>query len=78
MGLLKLLCKAFRCKSNCEIDGNALCDGYDMTQYNLNDYKLKIKDIDRIVKILAKREPKENSDVIAKTEIKYKQKSVFI
>lgn len=75
MGLLKLLCKAFRCKSNCEIDGNALCDGYDMTQYNLNDYKLKIKDIDRIVKILAKREPKE---IVGKTEIKYKQKSVFI
>ncbi len=75
MGLLKLLCKAFRCKSNCEIDGNALCDGYDMTQYNLNDYKLKIKDIDRILKILGKR---ERIGEALKTEIKYKQKSVFI
>jgi hypothetical protein len=59
MGLVKWLCKRFRCKSDCEIDGNVLHNDYDVSKYNLNDYNLKIKDIDKIVKILGKRELKK-------------------
>ena len=55
MGILKKLLSVFSCSSNCSINNKEIdIDGIMST--NMNDYKLKFKDINKIVKILNKRE----------------------
>ena len=55
MGILKKLLSVFSCSSNCSINNKEIdIDG--MMSTNMNDYKLKFKDINKIVKILNKRE----------------------
>ena len=54
MGILKKLLSVFSCSSNCSINNKEIdIDGIMST--NMNNYKLKFKDINKIVKILNKR-----------------------
>tara|TARA_R110001632_G_scaffold166932_2_gene285380 strand:+ start:658 stop:870 length:213 start_codon:yes stop_codon:yes gene_type:complete len=54
MGILKKLLSVFTCSSNCSINNKEI-DIESMMSTNMNDYKLKFKDINKIVKILNKR-----------------------
>jgi len=56
MGLLKWLCKKFKCQSSCAYDGNDTIFNKNSMNKNLSHYQLKIKDIKKIMKILNKRE----------------------
>ena len=55
MGFLKKLLSVFTCSSNCSINNQDI-DIKGIMETNMNDYKLKFKDINKIVKILNKRE----------------------
>ncbi len=56
MGLLKYLCKKFKCQSSCMYDGNDELFNKNSMNRNLSNYELKIKDVKKIMKILNKRE----------------------
>jgi len=56
MGLLKWLCKKFKCNSSCAYDGNQEFLNNDILNERLSNYQLKIKDLKKIYRILGKRE----------------------
>ena len=56
MGLLKWLCKKFKCNSNCAYNGNEEFLNQDIMNERLSNYQLKIKDLKKIYRILGKRE----------------------
>ena len=56
MGLLKWLCKHFKCNSACAYNGNDEYLNPKMLEERLSNYNLKIKDIKKIYRILGKRE----------------------
>lgn len=53
MGLLKWICKRFKCESSCMFNEEIF--DIDKMNINLNNYQLKYKDIHKIHKILIKR-----------------------
>lgn len=55
MGIFKKLLSVFKCSSNCSIN-NQEVDIQSLMSSNMNDYKLKFKDINKIAKILNKRD----------------------
>ena len=56
MGLLKWLCRKFKCNSNCAYNGNEEFLNHDIMNETLANYQLKIKDLKKIYRILGKRE----------------------
>tara|TARA_R110001592_G_scaffold280894_3_gene548272 strand:+ start:735 stop:947 length:213 start_codon:yes stop_codon:yes gene_type:complete len=56
MGLIKWLCKKFKCNSSCAYDGNQEFLNNDILNERLSNYQLKIKDLKKIYRILGKRE----------------------
>ena len=56
MGLLKWLCKKFKCNSSCVFDGNEEFLNNQIMNERLSNYQLKIKDLKKIYRILGKRE----------------------
>jgi len=65
MSILKSLCKLFKCQSNCSFN-NELFD-LEIHGTNLSDFKLKHKDLDKIHRILSKRERHSKDGKIIKT-----------
>ena len=57
MGLLKWFFKHFKCKSNCSFNDTIFDDLH--LQRRLTNYTLKQKDVQKILKILHKREYKD-------------------
>lgn len=55
MGFLKKILSVFKCSSNCSINDKEI-DIDNIMSTSMNDYKLKFKDINKIVKILNKRD----------------------
>jgi len=55
MGLLKWLCKKFKCNSSCTYNGNEEFLNHDIMNETLSNYQLKIKDLKKIYRILGKR-----------------------
>ena len=55
MGILKKFLSVFKCSSNCSIN-NQEVDLQSLMGTNMCDYKLKFKDINKIAKILNKRD----------------------
>ena len=53
MGLIKWICKRFKCESSCRFNEEVF--DIDKMNINLNNYQLKYKDINTIHKILIKR-----------------------
>ena len=53
MGLIKWLCRRFKCNSECIFNEEVV--DIDKMNINLNNYELKYKDIHKIHKILIKR-----------------------
>ena len=64
MGLLRWLCKKFKCKSSCVYNVDEEIFDDNVMRQSLDCYQLKIKDIKTIVRILNKRDtlqiPKTN------------------
>lgn len=56
MGLLRWLCKKFKCKSSCVYNVDEEIFDKDVMRSSLDSFELKIKDIKKIVRILNKRE----------------------
>jgi hypothetical protein len=56
MGLLKWLCKRFKCNSSCAYDGNEAFLDNEILNQRLSNYQLKLKDVKKIYRILGKRE----------------------
>lgn len=56
MGLIKWLCKKFKCNSSCAYNGNEEFLNHDLMNERLSNYQLKIKDLKKIYRILNKRE----------------------
>ncbi len=56
MGLLKWLCKHFKCNSSCAYDGNEQYLDNEILNQRLSNYQLKVKDLKKIYRILGKRE----------------------
>lgn len=54
MGLIKWILKLFGCKSQCQFNEQVFSEEYQITK--LEEYALKHKDIQRIHRILSKRE----------------------
>tara|TARA_R100000734_G_C3293331_1_gene84837 strand:- start:449 stop:703 length:255 start_codon:yes stop_codon:yes gene_type:complete len=57
MGLLKFLAKLFKCTSSCAFNDQII--DYDFNHHRLVDYELKYKDIEKIHRILSKRQKRE-------------------
>ena len=61
MGFFKWLCKRFACKSTCTF--NEEFDP-DILNHRVSEYQLKYKDVEKITRILTKRQKKKNTSII--------------
>ena len=62
MGLFKWMCRRFSCESRCKFNNHDFDP--DILNHRVSEYQLKYKDVERITRILTKRQKKKNTSII--------------